>query len=102
MEIEKYCNGGEYNNCKHIEQYQKSILGNTKYTTAFIWNNFIPKIKNKNCYNSFEEGDLKNVDINSEITSLECSWIKQLYKNNLSEWKLVRFHLIKSNFRKNL
>ena len=37
---------------------------------AFIWNNLTPKIKHETLRNSFEEGGLKNVDINSKIASL--------------------------------
>ena len=65
---------------------------------AFIWNKLTPKIKHETLYNSFKEGGLKNVDINSKIASLHCSWIKQLYDDKFHEWKLIPIHLIKSTF----
>ena len=40
-----------------------------KIQKAFIWNNLTPKIKHKTLCNFFEEGGLKNVDINPNITS---------------------------------
>ena len=46
---------------------------------AFIWNNLTPKIKHETYCNSFEEGGLKNVDINSKVASVQCSWVKRLY-----------------------
>ena len=58
---------------KHlIEEMQKIQKG-------FIWNNLTPKIKHETRCNSFEEVVLKTVDINSNIESLQCSWIKRLY-----------------------
>ena len=50
--------------------------------------------------NSFEKGGLKNVDINSKILSLQYSWVKQLYDD---EVELVSIHetchhIIKSTF----
>ena len=41
---------------------------------------------------------LKNVDINSEIASLQSSWVKRLYDDKFDEWKLIPLHLIKSTF----
>ena len=58
-----------------------------------------PKIKHETLFNSFEEVDLKNVDINSKVASFQCSWIKRLYDDKFHhEWKLIPHHLIKSNF----
>ena len=55
-----------------------------------------PKIKHETLRNSFKEGGLKNVDINSKIASLQCSWVKRLYDDKIHEWKLIPLHLIKS------
>ena len=52
---------------------EQLIEGIQKIQKAFIWNNLTPKIKHEIFCNSFEEGDLKNVDINSKIASLQCS-----------------------------
>ena len=52
--------------------------------------------------NSFdEEGGLKNIDINSKIASLQCSWVKRLHDDKFHEWKIILSHLIKSTFRIN-
>ena len=40
-----------------------------KIRKAFIWNNLTSKIKHETLCNSFEEDNLKNVDINSKIVS---------------------------------
>ena len=44
--------------------------------------------------NSFAAGGLTNVDINTKIGSLQCSWIKRLYYDSFHEWKLIPLHLI--------
>ena len=44
--------------------------------------------------NSFATGGLTNVDINTKIGSLQCSWIKRLYYDGFHEWKLIPLHLI--------
>ena len=38
--------------------------------------------------------DLRNFDINTKITSLQCCWIKRLNDANFHEWKLIPLHLI--------
>ena len=65
---------------------------------AFIWNNLTPKMKHETLRNSFEEGGLKNVEINFKIPSLQFSWVKRLYGDKFHKWKLVPLHLIKSTF----
>ena len=45
----------------------------------FIWNGKNPKIKHKTLSNNYEDGGLKNVDIFTNVISLQCSWIKRLY-----------------------
>ena len=53
----------------------------------------------KLCVTLFEEGDLKNVDTNSKIASLQCSWITRLYDGDkFHKLKLIPLHLIKSTF----
>ena len=85
-----------------IPSFSKQVIEEIqKIEKAIIWNNLTPKIKHENLCNSFEEGDLKNVDINLKITSLPCSWIKGLYDDRFNDWKLVPLHLIKPTFRIN-
>ena len=37
-----------------------------------LWQNSRPKIKHKTLSNTFETGDLENVDINLKVISLQC------------------------------
>ena len=69
---------------EEIENIQKNVL----------WNRSTPKIKHSSLYNSFASGGVRNVDINTKIASLQCSWIKRLYDDNFQEWKLIPLHLI--------
>ena len=63
-----------------ITSFSKQTIKRTqKIQKPFIWNSLAPKIKHDTLCNSFEEGGLKNVDINSKIETFQCSWIKQLY-----------------------
>ena len=84
-----------------ITSFSKQLIEEIqRIQKAFIWNNLTPKIK-QTLGNSFEEGGLKNVDINSKIASLQCSWVKRLYNNKFHEWKLIPLHLIKLTFEIN-
>ena len=65
---------------------------------VFIQNNVTPKFKHETPPNYYKEVCLRSVDINLKISSLQCSWIKQLYDDNFYEWKLILLHLIKSVF----
>ena len=68
----------------------------------FIWKGNYPKIKNITLFNDYEHGRLKNVDIFSKIVRLQCSWIKRLFDNNLHQWKLIPFYLIRQYFGKKI
>ena len=56
---------------------------------AFIWNNLTTRIIHKSLCISFEEGGLKNVDINSKTENLQCSWVKRLHDQKFYEWELI-------------
>ena len=62
--------------------------------TNYLWNRSTPKTKHSTLCNYFATGGLTNVDINTKIASLACSWIKRLYDNSFHEQKLVPLHLI--------
>ena len=47
-----------------------------KIQKQFIWKHENPKLKHTTLCNEHEQGGLKNVDIFSKITSLQCSWVK--------------------------
>ena len=80
-----------------ITSFSKQLIEEMqKIQKAFICDNLTSKIKYETLRNSFEESSLKNVDIDSKIASLQCSWIKRLYDDEFHEWKLIALHLIKS------
>ena len=49
-----------------------------------IWKNGNPELKHITLCNDCEQGGLKNVDIFSKITSVQCSWIKTLYDDSFN------------------
>ena len=70
-----------------VEEFQK-IQKN------ILWQNSRPKIKHKTLSNTFENGGLKNIDINLKVRSVQRSWVKKLYDENCHEWKVIPLHLI--------
>ena len=67
----------------------------------FLWHSAKPKIKHNTLCSNFENGGLKNVDINFKIKSLQCSWIKKLYDENFHKWKIIPLYLINKYFGSN-
>ena len=67
----------------------------------FIWQGKKPKIKHDTLCQNYENGGLKNVDINAKVLSLQCSWIRKLYDNDFHEWKIIPSFLIHQNFGNN-
>ena len=67
----------------------------------FPWNSGKVKIKHETICNDFQDGGLKNVDIPSKISSLQCSRVKKLYDQNFHDWKLIPMHFINNAFGKN-
>ena len=55
----------------------------------FLWNFSNLKIKHETIRNDLQNGCLKNVDIPSKISSLQCSWVKKLYDQISHGWKLI-------------
>ena len=68
----------------HLKKIQKDFLWYQKY----------PKIKHSTLRNTYENGGLKNVDIEYKIISLQCSWIKRLFDNTTHSWKIIPHYLI--------
>ena len=66
----------------------------------FIWKNRNPKLKHTILCKEYEQGGLKNVDIFSKITNLQCICVKRLYDDSLHVWKVTPLFLIKSHLRK--
>ena len=68
----------------HLKKIQKDFLWYQKY----------PKIKHSTFRNTYENGGLKNVDIECKIISLQCSWVKRLFDNTTHSWKIIPHYLI--------
>ena len=68
----------------HLKKIEKDFLCYQKY----------PKIKHSTLRNTYENGGLKNVDIEYKIISLQCSWIKRLFDNTTRSWKIIPHYLI--------
>ena len=60
----------------------------------FIWKGKTPNIKSSTLCNYYNNGGLKNVDVFSKIVSLQCSWKKNLFDNNVHRWKVIPLYLI--------
>ena len=48
---------------------------------------FLKNRNSKHCTlcNGYEMGGMKNVDLRSKITSLQCSWVKRLFKDDFHD-----------------
>ena len=56
-----------------------------KIQEKFIWKDHPPKIKHETICNTYEKRELKNVEINSKLRNLQCSWIQKLYDDSFHE-----------------
>ena len=72
-----------------------------KIRKNFIWNGLNPRIKNSAINNNYENGGLKNVNIDVKISSLQSSWIKILSDENFHDWKILPLHIIHISLGKN-
>ena len=77
---------------KKIEQIQKD----------FIWNGKKPKIKHTTLINDYEEGGLKDIDIESKFSSLHMSWIRRLFDKNFHPWKNIPLKLFNNTFEQEI
>ena len=59
------------------------------------------KSKKKTLINNFDKGGLKDEDIPSKITNLQCSWVKRLLDRNFHERIIFPVFLIEKYFGKN-
>ena len=75
-----------------------TIIKPNKIHKDFIWNHKTPKIKEKTLINNFDKGGLKDVDISSKITSLQCSWVKRLFDRNFHDWEILPLFLFEKPF----
>ena len=66
----------------------------SKTQKEFICKTCNPKIKHDTLCKNYENGSLKIIDIMYKVVSLQCSWIKRLYHNNLHIWKVIPLYMI--------
>ena len=59
----------------------------SKIQADFIWRGKRPKIKHSSLISNFENGGLKNIDIENRLKALKLSWIKRLLDSNFHPWK---------------
>ena len=67
----------------------------------FLWNSNNVRIKHETICNDFENGELKNMEISSKISSLQCYWVKKLYDQNSNDWEQISMHFINNASGKN-
>ena len=84
---------------KHIPSSTIAQLG--KIQKQFVWKNGNPKLGHTTRCNEYEQGGLKNVNIFSKITSLQCSRVKILYDDSFHAWKVTPLFLINNHVGKN-
>ena len=78
-----------------------AIINQLNVKKSFIWNGKNPKIKHSTLSNSYEDGGLKEVDVITKVSSLQCTWIKRLHDEDFHEWKIIPSYLIKTIFCEN-
>ena len=60
-----------------------------------------PKFKGKTLINDFDKGVLKDVDIPSKLTNMQCSWVKRKFEGNFHDWRIIPLFPIEKYFGKN-
>ena len=74
--------------------YNNTIDLMYKIQKNFIWQGKKAKIKHSTLCNGYENGGLKNVDLRSKITSMQCSWVKRLFEDDFLDWIVIPLFLI--------
>ena len=55
----------------------------------FIWDGKRAKIKHSTLIGNYDQGGLKDIDIETKIKSLQLSWLKRLHDDNFHPWKII-------------
>ena len=79
---------------RHLNNIHKKI----------IWDGKKAKIKHSTLIGKYDEGGLKDVDIETKIKALQLSWVRRLHDNNFHPWKIIPMRLLSkySTLGKNL
>ena len=77
----------------------KNIIQNLqRIQKDFIWNGKKPKIKHSCLIADYENGGLKDIDIETKMAALQLSWLKRLYSDNFHPWKNIPLKCIEIKF----
>ena len=66
----------------------------SKIQKDFIWRGKQPKSKHSSFLGNFENGCLKDIDIESKLKALKFSWIKRSLDSNFHPWKTLAAKLL--------
>ena len=72
-----------------------------KISKNFIWQAKKIKTRHSTLCNGYEKGDLENLELRNKITSIQCSWVKRLFKDDFHDWKIMALFLIRKHSGKN-
>ena len=65
------------------EGYAISTIGQLeKRQKQFLWKKGNPKLKQTTLSNYYKQGELRNVEMFTKITSLQSFWVKRLYNDS--------------------
>ena len=55
----------------------------------FLWNSGTVKIKHSTLINEYEDGGMKNVDIEARLKATKLTWVRRLCDDNHHAWKII-------------
>ena len=55
----------------------------------FIWSKKRPKIKHSTLIADYKDGEYKDIDIETKISSLKVKWVSRLLDDNFHPWKII-------------
>ena len=69
-----------------------------KIKNHFLWSGKRAKIKHATLCNTYENGGLQSVDIETKIKALQLSWIHRLFDQKEHQWKTIPRYLLRIFF----
>ena len=75
------------------------LLITKSHNLPFIWKGKRAKIKHSTLCNGYEKGGIKNVGLRNKIISMQCSWVRRLFKDDFHDRKVIPLFLISQHFR---
>ena len=69
---------------------QKKVIQELeKLKKIFLWNSSTVKIKHSTLVNEYEDGGIKNVDIEARLKATRLTWVCRLCDDNHYAWKII-------------